>query len=72
MVPTLAHGKGCSGRADLVLQVPAYAAKGGFHKGGANVGLRAYGIAKILPPKPPGKAGAKKGAGSTSSAKVPP
>ena len=30
------------------LQVPAYAAKGRFHKGGANRGLRAFGIAKII------------------------
>lgn len=30
------------------LQVPAYAAKGRFHKGGANAGLRAFGIARIV------------------------
>lgn len=29
-------------------EVPAYAAKGRFHKGGANVGLRAFGIARIV------------------------
>ena len=60
----------CTGLDAPVLQVPAYAAKGGHHKGGANVGLRAYGIAQILPPKAPGKAGTKKGAGGTSSATV--
>lgn len=29
-------------------EVPAYAAKGRFHKGGANVGLRAFGIARVV------------------------
>lgn len=29
-------------------KVPAYAAKGRFHKGGANAGLRAFGIARIV------------------------
>ena len=29
-------------------EVPAYAAKGRFHKGGANAGLRAFGIARIV------------------------
>ena len=52
------------------LQVPAYAAKGGHHKGGANVGLRAYGIARILPPKAPGKGGAKKGAASSATVRA--
>jgi hypothetical protein len=30
------------------VEVPAYAAKGRFHKGGANRGLRAFGVAKII------------------------
>lgn len=50
--------------------MPAYAAKGGHHKGGANVGLRAYGIARILPPKAPGKGGAKKGAASSATVRA--
>ena len=34
--------------ADKTNQPAAYASKGRFHKGGANTGLRAYGIAKIV------------------------
>ena len=29
-------------------EVPAYVAKSRFHKGGANAGLRAFGVAKLL------------------------
>ena len=29
-------------------EVPAYLAKSRFHKGGANAGLRAFGVAKLL------------------------
>ena len=56
-----------SGLHGVPAQVPAYAAKGRFHKGGANVGLRAYGVGLILPAKE-GAAGKKgKAAGSSSS-----
>ena len=34
--------------AAAALPVAEYAAKGRFHKGGANAGLRAYGIAQLL------------------------
>lgn len=39
-------------------QPAEYASKGRFHKGGANSGLRAYGIAKIT--SIPGKSGGQK------------
>ena len=48
--------------AAAALPVAEYAAKGRFHKGGANAGLRAYGIAQLLRVLPPadGKKKAKK------------